>query len=67
MCVSIYACMCVRPCVCIIRMSVSFFLTSNLLHLESNIYVGLLAYIRQHMKLEVRHKNSHGRIYTHTY
>ena len=68
MCVSIYACMCVRASACMyILMSVSYFLTSNLLHLESNINVGLLAYIRQHLKLEVRHKNSHGRIYTHTY
>ena len=53
-----------------LRMSVTFFLTSDLLHLESNIYVGLLAYIRTHarqrLKIEVRHKNSHGRIHTHT-
>ena len=52
-------------------MSVTFFLASNLLHLESNIYVGLLAYMRmharQHLKLEVRHKNSHRPIHTHTY
>ena len=74
MCVSIYACMCVRASVCMyihVRMSVTFFITSNLLHLESNIYVGLLAYMRtharQHLKLEVRHKNSHRRIHTHTY
>ena len=54
-----------------LRMSVTFFLTSDFLHLESNIYVGLLAYIRMHarqrLKLEVRHKNSHGRIHTHTH
>ena len=65
MCVSIYACICVRASVCMyIRMFVTFFLTSDLLHLESNIYVGLSAYMRtharQHLKLEVRHKNSHG-------
>ena len=70
MCVSIYACLCVRASVCMyILISVTFFLTSNLLHLESNIYVGLLAYmrthVRKHLKLEVRHKNSHGRIHTH--
>ena len=69
---SIYVCMCVRASVCMyIRMSVTFFITSNLLHLESNISDGLLAYMRtharQHLKLEVRHKNSHGRIHTHTY
>ena len=72
MCVSIYACMCVRASVCMyISMSVTFFLTSYLVHLESNIYVGLLAYTRtharQHLKLEVRHKKSHGRIHAHTY
>ena len=75
MCVSIYACMCVRACVrfCvwIYVFPLLFFLTSNLLHLESNIYVGLLAYMRtharQHLKLEVRHKNSHGRLYTYTH
>ena len=47
------------------------FFTSDLLHLESNIYVGLLAYMRtharQHLKLEVRHKDSHERIHTHTH
>ena len=63
--------MCVRASVCMyIRMSVIFFLASYLLHLESNIYVGLLAYMpphaRKHLKLEVRHMNSHGRIHTHT-
>ena len=52
MCVSIYACMCVRPSLCMyIRMSVTFFLTSNLLHLESNIFVGLLAYMRTHERM----------------
>ena len=73
-CVFLYmhACACVRASVCMyIRMSVTFFLTSNLLHLESNIYFGLMAYMRtharQHLKLEVRHKNSHRRIHTHTY
>ena len=71
MCASMHACMCVSASVCMyIRMFVTFFLTSDLLHLESNIYVGLLAYMRtharQHLKLEVRHKNSHGRIHTHT-
>ena len=69
---SIYACMCVRASMCMyIRMSVTFFITSNLLHLESNIYDGLVAYMRtharQHLKLEVRLRNSHGRIHTHTY
>ena len=63
-----YACMSVPASVCIyIRMSNTFFLTSNLLHLESSIYVGLLAYMRTHLKLEVKHKNSHGRIHPHTY
>ena len=70
--VCIYACMCVRASVCMyIRMSVTFFLASNLLHLESNIYVGLLAYMRtharHHLKLIVGHKNSHERIHTHTH
>ena len=70
MCDSIYACMCVRASVYMyIRMSVTFFLISDLLHLESNIYVGLFAYMRtharQHLKLEVRHKNSHRRIHIH--
>ena len=52
MCVSIYACICVRPSLCMyIRMSVTFFLTSNLLHLESNIIVGLLAYMRTHERM----------------
>ena len=50
-------------------MSNTFFLTSDLLHQESSIYVGLLAYMRtharQHLKLEVKHKNSHERIHTH--
>ena len=64
--------MCVRASVCMyIRMSVTFFLNSDLFHLESTIYVGLLAYMRtharQHLKLVVRHKNSHGRIHTHTH
>ena len=46
---SIYACMCVCASVYMyIRMSVTFFLISDLLHLESNIYVGLFAYIRIH-------------------
>ena len=68
----VHACACVRASVFMyIRMSVTFFLTSDLLHLESNIYVGLFAYMRtharQHLKLEVRHKNSHRRIHTHTY
>ena len=72
---SMYACMCVRACVCmyvcIYVCPLLFCLTSYLLHLESYIYVGLLAYMRthasQHLTLEVRHKNSHGRIHTHTY
>ena len=69
--VCFYICIRVRSCVCVYvqRMSLTFFLTSNLLHLESNIYVCLLAYMRtharQHLKLEVRHKNSHARIHTH--
>ena len=74
-CVFLYmhVCACVRACVCVyVYTSVRyFFLTSNLLHLESNIYVGLLAYMRthtcQHLKSEVRQTNSHGRIHTHTY
>ena len=70
--VCFYICMHVRASVCMyIRMSVTFFITPNLFHLESNIYVGLLVYMRtharQHLKLEVRHKNSHGRIHTPTY
>ena len=72
MCVSICACMCVRASVCMyIGMSITYYLTSNLLHLESNINVGLLAYMRtdacRHLKLDVRHKNSHVCIHTHTY
>ena len=60
MCVSIYAIMCVRAPVCMyIRMPVTFFLTSNLLHLKFNIDNGLAAYMRahahQHLKLEVRY------------
>ena len=66
-----HACACVRLCICIYVCPLLFFLISDLLHLESNIYVGLFAYMRtharQHLKLEVRHKNSHGRIHTHTY
>ena len=66
-----HICMHVRACVCVYVYTYVqyFFLTSNLLHLESSIYIGLLAYMRtharQHLKLEVRHKNSHGRIHTH--
>ena len=68
MCVSRYACMCVRASVCMyIRMSVTFCLTSDFLYLESNIYVGLLAYMRtharQHLKLEVRHARIHTHIH----
>ena len=56
MCVPIYACMCVRASVCMYTcVSVTFFITSNLLHLESNIYVGLLAYMRP-PTFEVRSK-----------
>ena len=66
-----YICMHVRACVCVYAYVRYFFITSNLFHLESNIYVGLFAYMRtharQHLKLEVRHKNSHRRIHTHTY
>ena len=71
--VCFYICILVRACACVYVYTYIryFFLTSNLLHLESNIYVGLLAYMRtharQHLKLEARHKNSHGRIHTHTY
>ena len=55
MCVSIYACMCARVYVCMyIRMSVTFLLTSDLLHLESNIYVGLLAYMRTHARQHLK-------------
>ena len=69
--VCIHICMHVRACVCVYVYTYAqyFFLTSNLLHLESSIYVGLLTYMRtharQHLKLEVRHKNSYGRIHTH--
>ena len=68
--VCFYICMLVLACACVYVYTYIryFFLTSNLLHLEFNIYVGLLAYMRtharQHLKLEVRHKNSHG--HTHT-
>ena len=68
-----YICMHMRTCVCVYVYTYVqyYFLTSNLLHLESSIYVGQLAYMRtharQHLKLEVKHKNSHGRIHTHTY
>ena len=69
-----YICMHVRVCVCVyVYVCPVPFLTSNLLHQESSIYVSLFAYMRtlarQHLKLEVRHrpKNSHGRIHTHTY
>ena len=54
-----YICMHVRVCVCVYVYTYVqyFFLTSNLLHLESSTYVGLLAYMRtharQHLKLEV--------------
>ena len=71
--VCFYICMHVRACVCVYVYTYVryFFITSNLLHLESNIYVVLLAYMRtharQHLKLEVRHKNSQRRIHTHTY
>ena len=69
-CVFLYmhACACVRLCICIYVCPL-LFITSNLFHLESNIYVGLLAYMRKHatFELDVRHKNSHRRIHTHTY
>ena len=66
-----YICMHVRACVCVYVYTYVqyYFLTSSLLHLESSIYVGLLAYMRtharQHLKLEVRHKNSHDQTHTH--
>ena len=43
MCASIYACMCVRASVCMYIRCPLLFLTSDLLHLESNSYVGLKA------------------------
>ena len=67
-CVFLYmhACACVRLCIYVCPL---LFITSNLFHLESNIYVGLLAYMRKHatFELDVRHKSSHRRIHTHTY
>ena len=54
-CVLLYmhACACVRLCVCIYVCPL-LFLTSDLLHLESNTYVGLLAYMRRHARQHLK-------------
>ena len=53
-CVFLYmhACACGRLCVCIYVCPL-LFSNSNLLHLESNIYVGLLVYMRTHARTDI--------------